>query len=94
MIFPDDIDNPNLSDEQRASNRLKYIISRTALEATGDGSVAKFASVVGMDPSTIFIYIKRGRFSSRAAITVEDAFGREVLPNEWLRRPLEVGIVE
>ena len=93
MKFPKAIDDIK-DEQQRASARLTYICRKMALEYGLNPTVRAFARLIDLDHSTIHIYIGRGYFSDRAAIKAEEVFGRTVLSNEWLRKPLEIGTAE
>ena len=89
MKFPVWVDkSPN--DTQRARNRLQYIIARAAIEVTGKNSVRALAQRAGIDHSVISYSVRRGQFSADAAVKLEDFAGRHLLPNEWLRHPLNI----
>lgn len=74
--------------ETVASNRLRYLIKRIAIEHNDKGSVEQIARLLGMHHSTFSIYIRRGHFSEAAALKLERTFGRDIVRAEWLRDPL------
>lgn len=67
MNFPEWADGPQLSDEDRASNRLKYVILLAALHATGNPTLRSFSSHVGIHHTTLSHHIRMGSFSYNAA---------------------------
>lgn len=89
MKFPRWVDSCS-DDVQRARNRLQYIIARAAIEVTGKHSVRALARGAGIDHSVISYSIRRGLFSAESAVKLEDYAGRNLLPNEWLRNPLDI----
>lgn len=93
MNFPSWIDKPRTTAARRAQLRLKYMLSSAALQKWGDTSIRKIATHAGCDHSSIFNAINRGWFTEQMAMSIEDVFGRDVLPHEWLERPLEAGQV-
>lgn len=73
-----------------ASNRLRYLVHRLALEHNPIGSVKQLAGSVGMHHSTFSIYIRRGHFSPAAATALEKNFGPDMCKACWLREPLTI----
>lgn len=90
MKFPDWAEDPNLSDKERASARLKYLMLSIATEKTGKGSLRAFARLTGIDHSTLAYSIKRGSCTPGVATRIEDVLGRDCIRNEHLRNPLEI----
>lgn len=90
MRFPDWVDDPAQTDEQRASARLSYMMVTIATERTGRGTLRSFAKLVEIDHSTLSYSLKRGSCSPAVATQIEDRLGREVAPNENFRKPLEI----
>ncbi len=76
------------NNQQIASNRLRYLILKLALELDRDNTLQALANHMKVSHSTISIYITRGQFSPAMAARFEDKFGRDLCPNEWLRNPL------
>ena len=70
MQFPPWVDQPRTK-KARAKNRLKYIIGILAMQATGKASVRAFAEHIGLNHSTISIYIGRGKFSEQCASHIQ-----------------------
>ena len=73
-----------------ASNRLKYILKKIAIEHNQRGSTEQLARAIGMHHSTFSIYIRRGHFSNSAAAAIEKMFGREIVKADWLCEPLNI----
>lgn len=92
MKFPKWVNGPRSTRQDRASNRLRYLILRLALELDRDNTLQKVAAKVGVSHSVISLYITRGQFSSSLATKFEDTFGRDLCPNEWLRNPLSIPV--
>lgn len=89
MRFPNWVDAP-CDDLGRARNRLRYVIARATLELTGENSIRALSRAAGIEHSVISYSIRRGQFSPEAAVRLEDFAGRQLLPNEWLRNPLDI----
>lgn len=87
--FPQWVD-AHEKDEQRASARLRYLISKAAVEATGRQSVRGLCVTISMDHSSISSAIRRGYFTEQMAKAVEAAVGRKVIRHEYLTAPLKI----
>lgn len=79
-----------LTRRQLASNRLRFLVMNTALQARGAGNVATFAHALGMHRTTISSQIKAGKFSHPAAALAEKTFGAQLVRKEWLTDPLNI----
>ena len=90
MQFPPWANGPKLSKKQRASLRLRYIISKISLQISGRQSHRALAEHVGLNHSTISLYVSRGAFSEKAAKTIEERVGRTICRAEWLTDPLNI----
>lgn len=90
MQFPDWVDDPKLTDNERASNRLRYMIAYAGTKLTGRGTLRAVAKLAKLDHSTLAYAIKRGQCSAAVALQLEEAAGRDLLRHEFLRRPLEI----
>ena len=87
--FPPWVDaQPN--DDERASARLRYLVNRAALEATGKQSVRALAEKIEMDHSSISNAIRRGYMSEGMAMAIEQSVGRAVLKANYLINPLKI----
>ena len=89
MNFPHWVDAPR-SKKTRATNRLKYLLSVLANNLTGRQSMRALSEHVGLDHSTISIYIRRGAFSEKAAKLIEEKLGRAAVRHEQLTDPLSI----
>lgn len=87
--FPQWVD-AHKKDEQRASARLRYLINRAAVEATGRQSVRGLCEKIAMDHSSISFAIRRGYFTEQMAQAIEAAVGRAVVKAEYLIAPLKI----
>lgn len=90
MQFPKWVNSPGATPAQRASNRLKYIMGRLAVEYSREGTLIAVTKAIGMSHTTCCNYIARGSFSANTALRLEELFGRKVVANEWLRNPLSI----
>lgn len=88
MHFPPWIDTRRNSDAKRAQLRLKYMLSRAALDKYGRTSMHDVARDAGLNHSSIFNAINRGYFTVPMAEQIERVFGRDALPREFLTHPL------
>lgn len=70
-----------------ASNRLRYLVGRLAVEFSADGSLKALCDKAGVSHSTICIYVRQGRFSPAMATKFEKTFGTEFCKAEWLVDP-------
>lgn len=89
MKFPNWVDDPNLPDEDRASNRLKYLILLAALHATGNPTLRSFGAHVGMHHTGLSRQIHMGSFSYNAARCIARACP-QFLTAEGLVDPLSM----
>lgn len=90
--FPPWVDAPGLSDQARAANRLRYLIGRTAVEVTKDGTFGAFADFCGIDRGTLHVWIRRGSVSAPMALAIERAVGADVLRAVDLTDPLSIPV--
>jgi hypothetical protein len=94
LRFPPWVDNQG-SDEKRATARLRYLVARAAIEATGSQSVRALAKKIEMDHSSISTAIRRGYFSEDMAAAIEAAVGRSsIIKIEHLTEPLKIKVSE
>lgn len=90
--FPDWVELPKRqSKQQLAAKRLRYMLSRAALERVGYGNISTFAISIGLERNTVHLYVKNGRLSVPAATMAEEVFGKELIRAEWLLNPLAIG---
>lgn len=87
--FPQWVDAPTRKAE-RASNRLQYMLRKTAIELTGTHSMRGLAQLCGMNHSTISKYVKQGRFTEKAACVMEVKIGADKLTAAMLTNPLDI----
>lgn len=72
MRFPAWADHAKMTDAQRASSRLKFILNHLALHHTGRNSIRALAECIGYDHSTLSGYIRRGSVGEAAATEIVD----------------------
>ncbi|MCB1865150.1 MAG: hypothetical protein KDG50_06940 [Chromatiales bacterium] len=75
MKFPPWVDDPKEGDEKRAKARLTYIMNRTAVEILPAPSIRALSRTCGLDHSTLFWNLRRGRLSEAVAQKIVDACG-------------------
>lgn len=91
--FPAWVDTPKRqSKQQLASKRLKFLLCNAALQHTGRGNIAAFAETIGLEMTTVHLYVKKGALSRPAAETAEEIFGRKLIRAEWLTDPLSMKV--
>jgi hypothetical protein len=92
MKFPKWVNKSGLSKEEKAVNRLKYIMGRTAIEFDRSGSVQALCAKVGVSHSTVSQYVNKGGFSESMAKGFEKAFGPEFMTKGFLQDPLSIPV--
>lgn len=91
LQFPEWVDAPKRQSKAAlASKRLQYILCRAALVTVPSGNIAQFALRVGVDRSSLHNFVRKGAFSAKTAIAIEECVGREHTPHEYLRNPLSI----
>lgn len=90
MKFPEWIDDPKQTDQERASKRLRYLLRRVALDIDGEGQLMTICRAAQIDHSSLACAIKRGYLTQAMATMIEYAIGKSVIPHEWLMKPLEI----
>lgn len=91
MQFPAWVEGSRTPKGQRASNRLKFIMGKLALEHTGRNSMRALAEKIGYDHSTFSTYIRRGAFTDKAAAEIVDALGcQKTVKPTYLTDPLNI----
>lgn len=73
MYFPDWVEKGCRTRRQRATARLKFILFTATYDLTGMRGPRVLAPIVGLDFSTIYLYIREGAFSETAAAKIVDA---------------------
>lgn len=87
------MDIPNWVDakkrkSQKPSARLKYILANLAARHTGRQSMRALAEKVGLDHSTLSLYIRRGSFSVSAAERIQTVLGAKEISAAVLITPM------
>lgn len=91
--FPTWVETPRRQPKQQlAAKRLRYLVVRASIQRTFGGHIASFATAIGMDKSTIHLYIKLGKFSKPSAEMAENIFGSDVIQADWLTSPLTIEV--
>lgn len=75
MHFPAWVEAGRKTKAQRATARLKFIVTHLALHYTGRNSMRALAEKVNYDHSTLSLYIRRGSFSEQAAEEIVTKLG-------------------
>lgn len=90
MQFPKWVSPPGATKQERASNRLKFLMGMLATQYSREGTLMAVVKAIGMSHTTCCNYIARGSFSANTALRIEALFGRKVVQNEWLRDPMSI----
>lgn len=88
MQIPSWVDAKKRRKADKASARLKYILTLTAAKHTGRQSIRALAERCEMSHSTISLYIRRGSFSEKAAKRIEEIVGQKEITAAFLMNPL------
>jgi hypothetical protein len=90
MRIPAWVDGARSSKSKRASSRLRFICNHLAAQYTERASLRALGELVGLDHSTIAIYIRRGAFSLPAAEKIVAALPAKAIRASDLTNPLEI----
>jgi len=71
MSLPQWVDDPSISEQERASRLIKYHLRRAALWHNPDASIVRLSTDMGMAPTTLHNGIARGGLSRQQALAVE-----------------------
>lgn len=83
MSLPQWVDDPSISEQERASRLIKYHLRRAALWHNQDASIVRLSTDMGMAPTTLHNGIARGGLSRQQALAVE-AFCAGVVTRDQL----------
>jgi hypothetical protein len=93
MTFPKWVET-HKDDNARASARLRYIVSRLAVEFSEDMSVRAISDAIGYDHSTLWCGVRRGRFSADMAFAIQGVLEKRKctlrITAEHLMSPLSI----
>lgn len=90
MKFPAWVNGQNKTKQQKASARLKYIMTMLAAKHAPSMSMRGLADIVGLDHSTLSFYIRKGSFSYKAASRIVDALPHGEITIDALMNPLDI----
>lgn len=90
MNIPAWVDKGKRSKSERCVARLKYVIGMLAARHTSRGSARALAEMVGLNHSTVSIYVRRGKFSDQAARTIVTSLNDSTLTVGMLTDPLSI----
>lgn len=90
-IIPTWVDKKARSKAEKASARLDYLLGLIAAIHTDRKSIRGVAEKVGLDHSTISLYIRQGKFSEKAAARMVAGIKDEHLTVAMLTDPLSIG---
>lgn len=74
----------------RARLRLKFMLSYAGLMKIGEPSIRSVCAFAGVPHVTVHEAIHRGQLTTKCAEKLEAAFGRAILPKEFLTKPLNI----
>jgi len=92
MKFPKWVEPPRTNKATRASNRLRYLLKRIAIERNAEGSLKKMCHEIGIDHSSLACAVRRGYCSERQALLIQDLIGADHTPWRYLRYPLDIEV--
>lgn len=95
MHFPDWVDNPMLSDDDRARARLRYLVQQAAAKIDPKARITELTTRAQIDRTTLFYALRKGQIGQRLAEKLEagagnDANGKPILPAKYLTSPLSL----
>lgn len=90
MNIPAWVDKGKRSKSERCVARLKYVIGLLAAQHTSRGSARALAEKVGLNHSTVSIYVRRGKFSDQAAHTIVINLNDPTITVGMLTDPLSI----
>ena len=90
MDIPSWVEKGKRTDRQRASARLKYVMMTMASRHTPRHSIRGLAELVGMNHSTLSIYIRRGECSAAAAQRIVEKLNDSGLTTTMLTDPMSI----
>lgn len=89
--FPEWAISPKrISKRLQAFKILRFLVVRASFQHHPEANVTEFAKDVGMDRTTILLYMKQGKFSRRSADRAEAFYGPELIQADWLVNPLSL----
>lgn len=88
--IPSWVEKGKTRNAQRASARLDYLLGLLAALHTERKSIRGLAEKVGMDHSTISLYIRQGAFTEAAAFRIVNALKDPKLTISMLMHPLTI----
>ena len=90
MDIPNWVDKGKRSKTEKATARLKYIIMTLASRHSPRSSMRGLAELVGMNHSTLAIYVRRGACSELAARRIVEKLKDDTLTTTMLTDPMSV----
>src|SRR5690606_18622497 len=88
MHIPDHVCRGKRSKSDKSSAILKHIILNLAAQHTERASIRSLSKLVGLEHSTICLYIRRGAFSESAAKRITEHFPNHSIKAADLMDPL------
>lgn len=88
--IPSWVDKGKTRSKDKASARLDYLVGLLSALHTERKSVRGLAEVVGMDHSTISLYVRQGEFSVSSAERIVEALKDPKLAVTMLTEPLTI----
>lgn len=90
MTIPHWVEHGKRSKREKATARLKYLMSTLAARHTSRSSMRGLADMVGMSHSTLSLYIRRGAFTESAAKCIVEVLKDGELTPQMLVDPMSI----
>lgn len=90
MTIPHWVDKGKRSKSEKATARLKYLMSTLAARHTSRSSMRGLADMIDMSHSTLSLYIRRGAFTDSAAKHIVESLKDGELTAEMLMDPMSI----
>jgi hypothetical protein len=94
MYFPEWVEKGCRTKKERATARLKFILSDAAFGLTGKTGLRGLEKIVGVDYTTMHLYIRNGAFSETIAERIVTALkardSGSPIAADMLIKPLEI----
>jgi hypothetical protein len=78
------VTDPELSEEERMKNRIKYLIRYAALQHNDSGSLPALAVAIGYSEESLYQAMRRGSVTPGMACALEAVLGQGIITKEQL----------
>lgn len=80
---------PSCVNREDSEQIVRFVVSRAALLSKNTVLVREIADICGLRPDVLSRFMREGRFTTRAAMIIENGLGRDFIQWEWLVNPVE-----